>query len=35
MPKPDTNDFYDDIDEVWKIVDKQRKERLHHSQQQK
>ena len=34
MPKPDTNDFYDDIDEVWKIVDKQRKERLHQSQQQ-
>tara|TARA_B100000131_G_C17590676_1_gene399034 strand:+ start:95 stop:517 length:423 start_codon:yes stop_codon:yes gene_type:complete len=34
IPKPDTNDFYDDIDEVWKIVDKQKTERLNQSQQQ-
>ena len=25
IPKPDTNDFYDSIDEVWKMVDKQKK----------
>lgn len=33
-PKPDTIDFYDAIDEVWEIVDKQKKERLQQSQQQ-
>ena len=34
IPKPDTIDFYDAIDEVWEIVDKQKKERLQQSQQQ-
>jgi hypothetical protein len=34
IPKPDTTDFYDAIDKVWEIVDKQKKERLQQSQQQ-
>ena len=34
IPKPDTVDFYDAIDKVWEIVDKQKKERLQQSQQQ-
>jgi len=28
MPKPDTCDFYDVIDDVWDFVDKQRKRKL-------
>ena len=28
MPKPDTSDFYDAIDDVWDFVDKQRKRKL-------
>ena len=28
MPKPDTCDFYDAIDDVWDFVDKQRKRKL-------
>ncbi len=28
MPKPDTCDFYDAIDDVWDFVDKQRKTTL-------
>ena len=34
IPKPDTTDFYDAIDKVWEIVDKQKKESLQQSQQQ-
>ena len=28
LPKPDTYDFYDAIEEVWEFVDKQRKRKL-------
>tara|TARA_B100000886_G_scaffold222614_1_gene154845 strand:+ start:66 stop:488 length:423 start_codon:yes stop_codon:yes gene_type:complete len=34
IPKRDITDFYDAIDEVWEIIDKQKKERLQQSQQQ-
>ena len=34
IPKSDITDFYHAIDEVWEIIDKQKKERLQQSQQQ-